>query len=136
MKNVFKSKCFNYVTVIIMLIGFIYLFFVNNNPDAVQNLRKVNENLLKVEYQHNHVPDENSPSGERCIYSFTLNEFEENDVLALYLVLHKAEIKIDDKVVYTNYTEGQPYSLGRYWIFLDLDEEDKGKPIEIYSTPF
>ena len=136
MKNVFKSKCFNYVTVIIMLIGFIYLFFVNNNPDAVQNLRKVNENLLKVEYQHNHVPDENSPSGERCIYSFTLNEFEENDVLALYLVHHKAEIKIDDKVVYTNYTEGQPYSLGRYWIFLDLDEEDKGKPIEIYSTPF
>ena len=81
MKNVFKSKCFNYVTVIIMLIGFIYLFFVNNNPDAVQNLRKVNENLFKVEYQHNHVSDENSPSGERCIYSFTLNEFEENDVL-------------------------------------------------------
>ncbi len=136
MKNVFKSKTFNYVTVIFMFIGFIYLFFVNNNPDAVKNLRKVNTNLVKVDYNHIHVEDETSPNGQRCIYSFQLNEFEENDVLAFYLVHHKAEVKIGDKIIYTNYTEGQPYSLGRYWVFLDLDEKDKGETIQISSTPF
>ena len=136
MKKIFKSKYFNYIAIVIMLIGFIYLFFVNNNPDAVNNFREVNKNLQKVEFSHIHVDDELSPNGQRCVYSFVLDDFEENDVLAFYLVHHKAEVLIDDKVIYTNYTEEQPYSLGRYWVFLDLDEEDKGKIVKIYSTPF
>lgn len=136
MKNIFKSKPFNSISLIIMLIGFIYLFFVNNNPDAVQNDRKVNTNLNKIEYDHVHMDDDTSPNGQRCIFSFVLDDYEENDVLAFYLVHHKAEVKIGDDVVYTNYTNEQPYSLGRYWIFIDLDEEDRGKEVHIRSTPF
>ena len=68
-----------------MFIGFIYLFFVNNNPDAVNNLRKVNSNLEKIDYNHVHEIDDDSPNGEACLYTFTIDEFEENDVLALYL---------------------------------------------------
>ena len=58
MKKIIKSKYFNYIAIVIMLIGFIYLFFVNNNPDAVNNFREVNRNLQKVEFSHIHVDDE------------------------------------------------------------------------------
>lgn len=134
--NFFKTKKFNYILIFVMLFGFVYLFFVNNNPDAINNIRKVNNNLQLINYEHIHVEDNTSPNNKRCEYKFVIDDFEENDVLAFYLVHHKAEVKIDGKVVYTNYTPGQPYSLGRYWVFLNLLEEDLGKTVEIYTTPF
>lgn len=136
MKNFIKSKYFNHLVLVIVIFGFIYLYTINSNPEAVNNSRPVNDNLTKVEYNHIDYQDSTSPSGSRCNYEFVLDNFEENDVLAFYLVHHKAEVKIDGEVVYTSYSKDKTYSLGRYWVFVNLKEEDKGKTVEINTTPF
>lgn len=136
MKKFWKTKYFNHLMVVIMIFGFIYLYKINSNPEAVTNLRQVNENLVKVEYDHVDYMDTTSPNGSRCYYEFTLGEFEENDVLAFYLIHHKADVKIDGELVYSTYSDDKSYSLGRYWVFVNLKEEDIGKKVEISTTPF
>lgn len=136
MKEFLKSRYFKHMMFVITIFGFIYLYTINSNPEAVTNHRIVNENLTKVEYDHVDYIDSTSPSGSRCYYEFVIDNFEENDVLAFYLVHHKADVKIDGELVYSSYSDDKSYSLGRYWVFIDLKEEDLGKKVEISTTPF
>ena len=44
-KKILKSRIVNYLLFAFMIYGFVYLFFVNNNPDAVKSI-KLNMNII------------------------------------------------------------------------------------------
>lgn len=90
-------------------------------------------------YTKTTVEDSTAPIGIRKVYNFKLSEITPTkDCLAFYIVHNYAEVRIDDKLVYSltvNENNRIASSPSSNWVFIPLDAADSGKAVEVTLTP-
>lgn len=113
-------------------------FFTTNNIELRQS-RQEQDHVRISDYSCREVESKGTPIGVKKQYTFSVNEFLENDTcLAFYTVHQYVDVYMDGQLIYSlqpSANQKISKTVGSNWVMIPLYREDKGKEICVELTP-
>lgn len=133
-----RAVVITYAAVLLLMLLFaVYIYFGEHN--SIYQARGIEAYETVESATEEVVEDEDAPAGIRREYRWTLSDITTTkDYLAVYIVHHYAQVRIDGELVYS-LTQSENnricQSPSSNWVFVPLDQSDNGRDIQVTLTP-